>query len=73
MTLAYGVIFIVPLLGNFFGLWVASKKSPFDSVANLYILEFAACRLQHLIKKLRQFHGQQIHWVLMLKSQSQAF
>ena len=45
MTLAYGVIFIVALLGNSFGLWVASKKSPFNNVTNLFIANMAVADL----------------------------
>ena len=45
MTLAYGIIFIVALLGNSFGLWVASKKSPINSVTNLFIANMAVADL----------------------------
>ena len=45
MTLAYAVIFIVALLGNSFGLFMASKKSPFNSVTNLFIANMAVADL----------------------------
>ena len=45
MTLAYAVIFIVALSGNSFGLFVASKKSPFNSVTNLFIANMAVADL----------------------------
>ena len=45
MTLAYAVIFIVALLGNSFGLLVASKKSRCNSVTNLFIANMAVADL----------------------------
>ena len=45
MTLAYAVIFIVALSGNSFGLFVASKKSLFNSVTNLFIANMAVADL----------------------------
>jgi len=45
MTSAYVIIFIIALLGNSLGLVVVSKKTPFNSVTNLFIANMAVADL----------------------------
>ena len=45
MTSAYVIIFIIALLGNSLGLVVVSKKTPFNSVTNLFIANMTVADL----------------------------